>query len=159
MNSKSAGILLYRILRGEPQVLLVHPGGPFFKDKDAGFWSIPKGSYAVEEDPKAAAIREFFEETGTLLPSTTRFYPLGHVKQKGGKVVQAWAAEGDLDAAAISSNMFALQWPKNTGTRFYPEIDKAAWFSLEKAKSMINKQQIPLLDELRQMLSIKTDRH
>lgn len=132
MNDKSAGILLYRIVRGEPQVLLVHPGGPFFKDKEAGFWNIPKGGYAVEEDPKAVAIREFFEETGTLLPSTTRFHPLAHVQQELGKVVKAWAVEGDLDAAAISSTMFALQWPKNTGTRFYPEIDKAAWFSLEK---------------------------
>lgn len=121
MNSKSAGILLYRICRGKPQVLLVHPGGPFFKNKDAGFWSIPKGGYSIEEDPKAAAVREFFEETGTLLPSTTRFYPLAHVQQKGGKFVQAWAAEADLDAAAIKSNMFALQWPKNAGTGFVPK--------------------------------------
>jgi predicted NUDIX family NTP pyrophosphohydrolase len=145
---RSAGILLYRVARGEPEVLLVHPGGPFWARKDAGVWSIPKGEYADGEDPQACALREFEEETGTALPPG-ELTELGDVKQKGGKVVTAWAAEGDLDADAIRSNTFTMEWPPRSGrTAEFPEIDRAGWFAIETAREKLVAAQTEFLDRL-----------
>jgi predicted NUDIX family NTP pyrophosphohydrolase len=145
---RSAGILLYRVARGEPEVLLVHPGGPFWARKDAGAWSIPKGEYADGEDPRAAALREFEEETGTAL-TPGELIELGEVKQKGGKVVTAWAAEGDLDADAIRSNTFTMEWPPRSGrTAEFPEIDRATWFGIDAAREKLVAAQAEFLDRL-----------
>ena len=139
----SAGILL---CRGN-EVLLVHPGGPFWARKDLGAWSIPKGEVQPGEDPEARARVEFAEETGTTLDAALR--PLGEVKQKGGKVVIAFAAEGDLDADAIVSNTFEMEWPPRSGRRqSFPEVDRAAWFSVEEAKQRINPAQATFLERL-----------
>jgi predicted NUDIX family NTP pyrophosphohydrolase len=145
---RSAGILLYRIADGTPEVLLVHPGGPFFARKDAGVWSIPKGEYDEDEDPQASARREFEEETGTALPPG-ELIELGEVKQKGGKIVTAWAAEGDLDAEAVSSNTFTMEWPPRSGsTAEFPEIDRAGWFEIETAREKLVAAQTEFLDRL-----------
>jgi predicted NUDIX family NTP pyrophosphohydrolase len=146
---RSAGILLYRIADGgTPEVLLVHPGGPFFTRKDAGVWSIPKGEYDEDEDPQASARREFEEETGTALPPG-ELLDLGDVKQKGGKVVTAWAAEGELDADAVSSNTFTMEWPPRSGrTAEFPEIDRAGWFEIEVAREKLVAAQAEFLDRL-----------
>jgi predicted NUDIX family NTP pyrophosphohydrolase len=142
---RSAGILLYR---DGPEVLLVHPGGPFWAKKDAGAWSIPKGEHEEGEDARACALREFAEETGTA-PAPGELADLGTVRQKSGKVVQAWALAGDLDADAIRSNTFALEWPPRSGRRAeFPEVDRAAWFSLEEARAKINPAQAVFLDRL-----------
>lgn len=147
MNKPSAGILLFRRLKGELEVLLVHPGGPFWKNKDAGAWSIPKGEYGEEEDALTAARREFAEETGLDLKGN--FLTLGTVKQPGGKVVSAWALEQNFDPATLRSNTFELEWPPRSGTiRQFPEVDRAAWFSLETAREKILKGQRELLDRL-----------
>src|SRR5579875_1281900 len=144
---KSAGIFLYRFQSGLLEVFLVHPGGPFWLNKDAGAWSIPKGEFTDEEAPLAAAKREFAEETGTQLSGN--FLQLSPIKQKGGKIVYAWALEGNIDAANIQCNMFQIQWPPNSGQwKTYPEVDKAEWFSIAAAKEKINTAQIELLDEL-----------
>ena len=149
---KSSGILLYRTKDKAIEVLLVHPGGPFWKNKDLGAWSIPKGEYTNEEDPLAAAIREFEEETGTKL--TGNFIELKQIQQKGGKLVKCWAKEGDLDADAIKSNHIKLEYPPKSGKWInVPEVDKAAWFSLEEAIKKINSGQQPLLEELQTKLS------
>jgi predicted NUDIX family NTP pyrophosphohydrolase len=143
----SAGILLYRKREGEVEVLLVHPGGPFWRNKDAGAWMIPKGGIEEGEEPLACALREFEEELGTRLAGTPR--PLCRIRQKGGKWVEAFALEGDLDAAAIVSNEFRLEVPPRSGHfRSYPEVDRAAWFSLAEARAMILKSQMPILDAL-----------
>jgi predicted NUDIX family NTP pyrophosphohydrolase len=145
---RSAGILLYRIADGTREVLLVHPGGPFFARKDAGVWSIPKGEYDEDEDPQASARREFEEETGTALPPG-ELIELGEVKQKGGKIVTAWAAEGDLDAEAVSSNTFTMEWPPRSGsTAEFPEIDRAGWFEIETAREKLVAAQTEFLDRL-----------
>jgi predicted NUDIX family NTP pyrophosphohydrolase len=145
---RSAGILLYRIADGTPEVLLVHPGGPFFTRKDAGVWSIPKGEYDEDEDPQASARREFEEETGTALPPG-ELIELGDVRQKGGKVVTAWAAEGELDAEAVSSNTFTMEWPPRSGrTAEFPEIDRAGWFEIETAREKLVAAQTEFLDRL-----------
>lgn len=147
MAKVSAGILLYR--RG-PEVLLVHPGGPFFARKDAGAWSIPKGEIEPGEDPRERALIEFAEETGTDLAGS-ELTPLGEVKQKGGKVVIAFAAAGDLDADAIVSNTFEIEWPPRSGKRAtFPEVDRAAWFGLDEARAKINPAQAELLDRLQE---------
>jgi predicted NUDIX family NTP pyrophosphohydrolase len=144
----SAGVLLYRRTPAL-EVLLVHPGGPFFARKDAGAWSIPKGELEPGEDPEARARIEFAEETGTALPGDVPVRALGEIKQKGGKVVHAFAAEGDLDADAIVSNTFELQWPPRSGRRqTFPEVDRAAWFRLDEARERINPAQVELLDRL-----------
>lgn len=144
---QSAGILVYRTKNKEPEVFLVHPGGPFWKNKDLGAWSIPKGEYNENEQPLACAIREFKEETGTEING--HFIELQPIKQKSGKTVHAWAVEGDLDAGTITSNTFFIEWPPRSGKQIeIPEIDKAAWFSIAKAKEKINAKQAPLLDEL-----------
>ena len=149
-GKQSAGLLLYRRPAGRLQVLLVHPGGPFWQKKDLGAWSIPKGEFAAGEDALAAARREFNEETG--LEVTGPFTPLTPVKQPGGKIVHAWAVEGDVDPRDLRSNIFSLKWPPRSGRwQEFPEVDRAAWFDLEEAKRRINRGQVPLLDELEQL--------
>jgi predicted NUDIX family NTP pyrophosphohydrolase len=145
---RSAGIVLYRVADGGPEVLLVHPGGPFWAKKDLGAWSIPKGEYEPDEDARAAAVREFEEETGTRLPPD-ELVELGPVMQKGGKEVTAWAAPGDLDAAAVTSNSFEMEWPPRSGRRQeFPEIDRAEWFPLDAARAKLVDAQVELLDRL-----------
>ena len=151
MPKQSAGILMYRIDRGSPSVLLVHPGGPFWAKKDLGAWSVPKGEYGAGEDPLAVAIREFEEETGVRL--TGDFRTLGEIRQAGGKRVAAWAIEGDLDPAAIRSNVFEIEWPPKSGHKqSFPEIDRADWFALDVAREKINPSQRELIDRLVRML-------
>lgn len=146
---RSAGILLYRLAGTGPQVLLVHPGGPLWARKDEGAWSIPKGEYEPGDDPRAAALREFEEELGRPLPPESPLIELGTVRQPGGKLVTAWAAQGDLDAAAVRSNTFELQWPPRSGkVRQYPEIDRAAWFTLDEAREKLLRGQLPFLQAL-----------
>ncbi len=147
MPKRSAGVLLFRRVGGEIEVLLAHPGGPFWKNKDDGAWSIPKGEYGDDEDPLAAAKREFAEETG-FTPSGD-FVPLGEVRQPGGKVVTAWAVEGDFDPKLLRSNRFSMQWPPGSGKLpEFPEIDRAEWFALEIARRKILKGQAELLERL-----------
>jgi len=149
MPSKSAGSIAYR-KRGSLEVLLVHPGGPFWRNKDLGAWSIPKGEYADEEDAEIAARREFAEELGLEL--TVPLTALGQVKQRGGKLVTAFAAELDIDTSSIRSNNFEMEWPPLSGKRqTFPEVDRAEWFALEKAHTRINAGQRPLLDWLAQL--------
>jgi predicted NUDIX family NTP pyrophosphohydrolase len=150
--SRSAGILLYRVRGGEPEVLLVHPGGPFWARKDAGAWSIPKGEHSEDEDGQAAALREFEEETGTAL-TPSALADLGTVRLKSGKLVAAWAVEGDLEAVAITSNTFELEWPPRSGrTQEFPEVDRAGWFGLDAAREKLNPAQVAFLDRLRDLL-------
>jgi predicted NUDIX family NTP pyrophosphohydrolase len=142
----SAGILLVR-RNPEPEVLLVHPGGPFFAKKDAGAWSIPKGELEPGEDPKTRALIEFEEELGHQPPA--ELTELGEVRQKGGKVVVGFAAEGDLDPATLRSNTFEIEWPPRSGRRqTFPEVDRAEWFGLETAREKINPAQAAFLDRL-----------
>lgn len=145
---KSAGILLYRLQNGTLQVLLVHPGGPFWKNKDAGAWSIPKGEPDEDEDPLDTALRELQEETGIPVKKST-CTPLTPVKQKAGKLILAWAMKGNLDPDQINSNTFDIEWPPKSGkTQSFPEIDRAGWFTVEEAREKINPAQAALLDEL-----------
>jgi predicted NUDIX family NTP pyrophosphohydrolase len=149
---RSAGILLYRIVSGAPEVLLVHPGGPYWARKDAGAWSIPKGEYEDGEDAQACALREFEEELGVGLPPG-ELADLGSVKQKSGKLVTAWAAEGDLDADSVSSNTFTMEWPPRSGrTEEFPEIDRAGWFEIEPAREKLVTAQAEFLDRLLERL-------
>lgn len=144
---QSAGILLYRKNKKITEYFLVHPGGPFFRTKDAGWWSIPKGEIAPGEAPLQAAIREFEEETGYRPEGN--FLPLQPIRQKGGKQVLCWATEGDLDPEKIVSNVFETEWPPHSGkTKTFPEVDRAAWFDADTAKQMINPQQAAFIDEL-----------
>jgi predicted NUDIX family NTP pyrophosphohydrolase len=148
MGKRSAGILLYRRGPGGVEVLLVHPGGPLWARRDAGAWSIPKGEYDDAEDPLAVAQREFEEETGQR-PPTAGLVALGEVRQKGGKVVSAWAAPGDLDPEAITSNTFTMEWPPRSGTRReFPEVDRAGWFDLDTARKKLMAAQDGLVDRL-----------
>jgi predicted NUDIX family NTP pyrophosphohydrolase len=131
------------------EVLLVHPGGPFWARKDAGAWSIPKGEYEEGEDPVAAARREFEEELGVPAPDAEALTEIGSVRQRSGKQVSAWAAPGDLDVEAIRSNTFTLEWPPRSGRmREFPEIDRAAWLPLDQAREKINPAQAEFLDRL-----------
>jgi predicted NUDIX family NTP pyrophosphohydrolase len=151
MAEFSAGILLYRRRAGAVEVLLIHPGGPYWRNKDAGAWMIPKGGVEEGEEPLAAALREFEEELGTRAQGTPRL--LCRVRQKGGKLVEAYALEGDLDADAIVSNRFEIEVPPRSGRfRSYPEVDRAAWMSLAKARAMILPSQSPILDALEALL-------
>jgi predicted NUDIX family NTP pyrophosphohydrolase len=147
MSQRSAGILLYRRRGGAVEVLLVHPGGPFWARKDEGVWSIPKGEYAADEDPLAAARREFAEETGTHIDGEA--VALGSFRQSTAKTVDAWAIEGDFDPATLRSNTFALEWPPRSGKmREVPEVDRAAWFTPEEAARKLLKGQRPILEAL-----------
>ena len=138
---------MYRRSRGSLEVLLVHPGGPFWMKKDLGAWSIPKGEYEAGEEPLAAAAREFEEETGLVAKGP--YTPLRSITQQGGKVVQAWAFEGDCDAESLKSTSFSLEWPPNSGRRReFPEVDRAGWFSIGEARRKILPAQADLLDEL-----------
>ena len=148
MARHSAGILLYRRRGGSVEVLLVHPGGPLWARKDAGAWSIPKGEVGDGEEPAAVALRELEEETGHRLPAGG-LLALGEVRQRGGKVVSAWAAPGDLDPAAITSNTFTLEWPPRSGVRReFPEVDRAGWFDPATAKVKLLAAQAELVDRL-----------
>ena len=147
MAKKSAGILLYRIQNKNPEIFLVHPGGPFWAKKDDGAWSIPKGEFEDNEDPLDAAKREFEEETGLRISG--EFVQLNPIKQKSGKIVFAWALEGNFDPATIKSNSFEIEWPPGSGKmRSFPEIDKAEWFSITVAKTKINSGQSALINEM-----------
>jgi predicted NUDIX family NTP pyrophosphohydrolase len=146
MAKPSAGLLVYRFRANGLEVFLVHPGGPLWKNKDE--WSIPKGEYTADEEPLGAAKREFVEETGFNVPAG-RFLELKPIKQPSGKVVTAWAIEGDFDATKMKSNLFSMEWPPKSGKhQEFPEVDKGAWFDLETARNKIFKGQAALLDEL-----------
>lgn len=147
MPRRSAGLLMYRMRDGVVEVLLAHPGGPFFQKKDEGAWTIPKGEPDADEELFAAALREFAEETD--IQPTGPFLPLKPVQQKGDKVVHAWACEGDCDVAAIVSNTFAMEWPPHCGRQQeFPEVDRAEWFDLATARRKIKAGQEGLLEEL-----------
>jgi len=147
MAKLSAGLLMYRRREGGLEVFLVHPGGPFWAKKDLGAWSIPKGEYAEGQDPLSAARREFEEETGFV--AVGELLELGAVKQAGGKMVSAWAFEGDCDPADLRSNVFEMEWPPRSGRMAeFPEVDHAEWFSLAEARERILQGQVPLLAAL-----------
>jgi predicted NUDIX family NTP pyrophosphohydrolase len=147
MPKISAGLLLYRKTGGALEVFLVHPGGPFWVRKDDGAWSIPKGEFDEGEDPLDAARREFQEETG--MAAKGEFHPLKPLRQSGGKMVYAWAVQFDLDAAAVKSNTFSVEWPPRSGKRQeFPEIDRAGWFRIDEAKRKILKSQLDLLEQV-----------
>jgi predicted NUDIX family NTP pyrophosphohydrolase len=146
-GKRSAGLLLYRKRDGALEVFLVHPGGPFWAKKDAGAWTIPKGEIGENEEALAAARREMAEETG--FSPEGRFIELPHIRQKAGKLVIAWAVEGDCDPAQLRSNLFPMEWPPRSGrTADFPEVDRGEWFSLGKAREKILEAQQPLLDAL-----------
>lgn len=148
MKKHSAGILLFRRTGPSVEVLLGHPGGPFWKNKDAGAWSIPKGEYDPEEDPQLAAAREFQEETGQAVPDGERI-DLGEMKRKDGKVIRIWAVEGQIDETHIMSNTFEVEWPPKTGQlQSFPEIDRAAWFPLAAAPAKMHKGQDVFIERL-----------
>lgn len=151
--AQSAGILLFR-KKEDIEYLLVHPGGPYFKNKDKGWWTIPKGEPLTGEELFDAALREFVEETG--------FYPqppyikLNHIVQKGGKKVYCWASEGDIDTATVVCNTFTIEWPPKSGkVAEFPEIDRAEWFTFDKAKNMINEKQFAFIKQLHDILESK----
>jgi len=147
MPQISAGIVLYRFRTGVLETLLIHPGGPFWAKKDEGAWSIPKGLCDPLEDPKAAAAREFAEETGQML--ALPLVPLGRFRQPSGKILLVWAAEGDFDPHALRSNMFSMEWPPRSGRlQDFPEADRAGWFAPDEARRKILKGQIAVLDAL-----------
>jgi predicted NUDIX family NTP pyrophosphohydrolase len=149
MPTRSAGILLHRRGADGREVLLVHPGGPFWAKRDDGAWSIPKGEYGDGEDPRAAARREFAEELGSPLPDDAPLVELGEIRQRNGKLVVAWAAEGDLDATAARSNTFEMEWPPRSGRRQqFPEIDRAEWFPFARAREKLIPAQVAFLDRL-----------
>jgi predicted NUDIX family NTP pyrophosphohydrolase len=148
MAVRSAGILLYRLRPAGPEVLLVHPGGPYWARRDAGAWSIPKGEHAEGEDALECARREFEEETGSA-PPAGELAALGEVRLRSGKRVSGWAAEGDLDPEAVRSNTFELEWPPRSGRRqAFPEVDRAGWFGLDDARGRMLPAQVPFLDRL-----------
>jgi predicted NUDIX family NTP pyrophosphohydrolase len=152
MSKHSAGILLFRFRNEKLEVMLVHPGGPFWAKKDNGAWSIPKGLFEESEKPMDAAKREFKEETGFEVDG--EFIELGELQQPSKKIVHAWAIEKDLDKTKIMSNTFTLEWPKNSGrVQEYPEIDKAGWFDIEQAKEKILKGQIGFIDKLVEIIN------
>jgi predicted NUDIX family NTP pyrophosphohydrolase len=153
VKKQSAGILLFKIEKDRLMTFLVHPGGPFWKKKDSGAWSIPKGEFNEGEDALEAAKREFTEETGYTLSGN--FIELTPIKQKAGKIVYAWALEKNIDAENIRSNSFTIEWPpKSTKLATYPEVDRAGWFNINEAKIKINPAQALLIDELVEKLKI-----
>jgi predicted NUDIX family NTP pyrophosphohydrolase len=158
MPVRSAGILLFRRREEEIEVLLAHPGGPLWAKRDLGAWSIPKGEYDHSEDPEAAARREFAEEIGSPAPAGPALW-LGEIRQKSGKRVVAWGIEGDLDAARAHSNTFELEWPPKSGQKIeVPEIDRAEWFGLDRARQKLNPAQLPLMERLVDILDSSTVR-
>jgi predicted NUDIX family NTP pyrophosphohydrolase len=154
MPTLSAGILLYRINNKEPEVFLCHPGGPFYKKKDNGVWTIPKGEFDNAEEPMAAAKREFEEETGQKIDG--QFVPLKPIRYKDGrKIVYAWAVEGEIDPDKIQSNLFPLEWPPKSGKYIdVPEVDKGEWFTMESAREKILPTLAPLLDDFLENIAI-----
>lgn len=158
MKKISAGLLMYRVRDGRLEVFLVHPGGPFFQKKDLGAWSIPKGEIAEGEEPIVAASREFEEETNTKPQG--KLLSLGCITQKSGKIVHAWAFEGDCDPALIRSNTFLMEWPPRSGKKQeFPEIDRADFFDMETAKAKINEAQVTFLENLGTLLPGGTPPH
>ncbi len=152
MGKLSAGILLYRKAHGALEVFLVHPGGPFWMKKDLGAWSIPKGEYEKGDDAFEAALREFEEETGTACPKG-EVRSLDTVKLSSGKVISAWAMEGDCNAEAIHSNTFSMEWPPKSGkTQEFPEVDRAEWFGLAAARAKIHPMQGAFLERLEELV-------
>jgi predicted NUDIX family NTP pyrophosphohydrolase len=148
----SAGILLYRKRDGELEVFLVHPGGPFWSKKDDGAWSIPKGEYVEGEDPLTVAKREFYEETGSKINGEG--IALTPLKQPSGKIISAWAVEGEIDLTALRSNTFSLEWPPKSGrSQEFPEVDRALWCDLTTARKKLLPGQRPFLDQLQQLMS------
>jgi len=148
---RSAGVLLYRERHGGTQVLLIRPGGPFWRGRDIGAWMIPKGAIEAGETPAQAALREFEEETGTRLTATP--FPLLKIRQAGGKQVEAFALEGDLDAARVRSNEFEVEWPPRSGNRErFPEVVEARWMTFVEARAMMLPSQLPLIDALEEKL-------
>ena len=146
MKKQSAGLLAFRN-RKKAEVLLVHPGGPFYKAKDLGVWSIPKGEY-TDENPLQVAIREFTEETGNIIDSD-EYIGLGDTQLTSGKIIKAWAVPSNFETSYISSNLFELEWPPKSGkTKLFPEVDKAGWFTLEQARLKLNPAQVNFLDQL-----------
>lgn len=155
---RSAGLLLYRRGKGRTEVFLVHPGGPFWKNKDEGAWSIPKGELESDEEPLDAAKREFHEETG--FTASGEFAPLQPVRQPSGKIIHAWALEADLDADAVQGNSFSMKWPGGSGQMVQvPEIDRAAWFTIQAARRKLVKGQRPLLDQLQKAVLTRSRSH
>ena len=154
MAARSAGIVVYRKRAETIEVLLVHPGGPFWSKRDSGAWSIPKGEYSDDEDAEAAARREFEEETGWTI--TSDLLPLGEIRQKAGKTVTAFAAEGDFDTVSLDSNRFEIEWPPKSGRiAAFPEVDRAGWFALDEAREKIIEGQRPLLDRLEALVGVE----
>ena len=147
MNRQSAGLVLHRTRDQMLEVFLVHPGGPLWRNKDAGAWSIPKGEFVEGEDALAVARREFEEETGMSIDGD--FVALAPIRQRGGKVVHAWAVEGDVTLEGLASNAFTIEWPPRSGRmQSFPEVDRYGWFALDEARAKINEAQRALLDEL-----------
>lgn len=147
----SAGILLYRIVEGDLEVFLVHPGGPYWEKKDEEAWSVPKGEFEEEEDSLEAARREFWEETGSNVKGD--FMELKPLKQPSGKIVYVWAVEGNIDAASIESNLFTMEWPPRSGKeQEFPEVDRGGWFKIPQAREKLLKGQVGFLDELQKKL-------
>ena len=148
-SRRSAGLLLFRRGGAGLEVLLAHPGGPLWARRDAGAWTVPKGEYGPDEEAVAAARREFAEEMGRPAPPSAELIELGEVRQRGGKIVTAWAAESDFDPSAVTSNTFEMEWPPRSGTRrSFPEIDRAQWFDLPTAREKILPAQAEFLDRL-----------
>jgi predicted NUDIX family NTP pyrophosphohydrolase len=156
---RSAGLLLYRRSGDQLEVLLAHPGGPLWTKRDAGAWTVPKGEVEPGEDPPAVARREFEEETGQRPPDGD-YLSLGEIRQKSGKYVVAWAAEGDLDPTTAKSNTFPLEWPSGSGDWIdVPEIDRVAWFDLDEARTKLNPAQVAFIDRLAAAVRRTTEEH
>jgi predicted NUDIX family NTP pyrophosphohydrolase len=150
---RSAGLLVYRSVWGTVEVLLVHPGGPFWAKRDDGAWSLPKGEHGPDEDPFEVAVREFREELGRDPPAGRSPALLGELRQPSGKRVTAWALEGDLDAGTVRSNTFTIEWPPRSGrTQEFPEVDRAAWFDLDTARRKLVRGQVGFIDRLREIV-------
>ena len=154
MPKLSAGLLVCRLVDDEPEVLLVHPGGPYWARKDDGAWSIPKGEYESGEDPLEVASREFREELGTDPPDLGSPMYLGELRQPSGKIVSAWAVQGDVDVSDVHSNTFEMEWPPGSGrTGEFPEVDRAGWFDLETARTKLLRGQLGFIDRLSELLA------
>ncbi|MBA3739223.1 MAG: NUDIX domain-containing protein [Actinobacteria bacterium] len=153
MPKLSAGLLVYRLVDGEPEVLLVHPGGPYWAKKDDGAWSVPKGEHEPDEVPLEVAVREFEEEIGKMPPDPAGALSLGELHQPSGKIVSAWAVEGDIDVGDVHSNTFEMEWPPRSGRAAeFPEVDRAGWFGLEEARRKLLRGQLGFIDRLSELL-------